>query len=295
MKKINYEKFGLGLIFVFVLFVLYSLFNYLIVNLKNWGQDSKEFEYISKINRDFVANKTVIVPVDNFFNRELNITDTKMTLKYTLNDSNDCEDFVKSIYGSYNVWTNIHIKTPVYEKNIPEDQLKLSYELICQQELTITFTIDKENESFIKRQKEQKEYEENRKKEQLIYDNNTKELEHILLNLRNYYQKDSYLNSPYSFLKNEIDHNSDDKILTLTYFDTNYNFCKRSMNIFRYNKVDEFKNQTIIYFDIKTTNLIIDDIDLNKLDESTIPYICKENNKIRYIFDKKEYIKLNNK
>ncbi len=292
MKKIDYEKLSIFLISGMILFICYSVFNYLIYNLKNMNKDNQEFTYISQINRDFVSDKTVIPPIENFFNRELNITETKMTLTYKLKTSDDCSDFVEGLHNRYNVWTNVHVKTPVYSKDIPQEQLRTSYDLICQDELVITFIIDKESEYFIQRQKEQLEYEEKRKLEQLVYDNNTKELEHILLNLRNYYEKGSYLNSPYNFFNSEITHNEDNKTLTLTYFDVNENLCSRSMQIFKYNKSDEFNNQTIIYFDERTTNLIINDIDLNKLDQYNISYICKEKNKISYIFDKQAYIKI---
>lgn len=286
MKKLNYEKLGNTILISLILFFAYYIFSNMGNYFANFNKDEQEFEYIQTLNKDFSTNKTIIQPVENFFNRNLIIKDSVLSLNYNIVDSENCVNFIKNIHQNYNTWTSVNIKTPTYEKTIYSDELYKAYDLICQKELNITFILDKEDKSYAQKLLKRKEEKEEKEKEKIVFDNNTKELEHILINLANFNNNNSYLHSPYNLFKSEIHYDKEINQLTTTYVDMNYNFCERSINIFKNNKADEFHRRNIIYFEEDNTNLVINEVDLNKLKEYTIPYVCKENNKISFIFYK---------
>lgn len=284
MKKINYENLGIIVACTVIVFFLYHIFNYAVHSFSTMNNDNEEYEYIRKMNEDFILNKTIIPPVVNHFNRGLKIDENLFSITYTLNDADFCETFIRQIHQD-NEWTTINIKTPSYQKDVPDDELSKAYDLVCASELIINFQLDKKNNYFVERQKNKQEKIKKDKEFKTMYANNTKELEHILLNLMNFYSKGTYLPSPYDYLKNDIIYDKEQNVLTTTYLDTNYNFCERSIHIFKKGLSDEFRNTQIIYFYRETVNLIINDIDLNSLAEYTTSYVCKDNNKIKFTFD----------
>lgn len=264
--KFNYSKL---FSFIFIAALIYGGYN-LFIYLSKAITISGEVDYLSQLNKNYFYGQNIFEKSDNDFERTLNKSESNFNVSYSNVSENFCESMLESIQLEEQIWTNITFqnndkKSSIFMEDINEE----SIDFMCNDNLNMSFIINKESEQYQEVIKKRKNNEELTK----LKDENTKELEFIFTNIYNFQDNRTAVDSnfnPYDRIFGFLVQNNSNKIedrkkMIITYQPMPVELCKRFIDIVYNRKSDEFNNKSIIMFDRDRLNVLINGEDISDL------------------------------
>lgn len=280
--KINYGKmFGFIFLSLF-LYGLYSGFGSMIM----YFTVKEEVSYLSEINKNYFYDKNIFEKSDDYFERDLDKTETQLIVSYKNINSNFCEKVLESIEKQEQVWTQINFeKNSKSSKIFMSDINEESINFVCSDYMNLLLIVDRESNEFVKSYEKIKEQEVLKLETLKI----TNELEFILTNIYNF-QSDKLAvdsqNNPYNrvfgfLVQNNSKKIEDRKKMIITYQSMPLELCERFINITYNHQSDEFHQQTIRSFDRDKLSVLINGENIKDLSVYKVKQLCFKDSTIR--------------
>lgn len=280
--KINYGKmFGFIFLSLF-LYGLYSGFGSIIM----YFTVKEEVSYLSEINKNYFYDKNIFEKSDDYFERDLDKSETQLIVSYKNINSNFCEKVLESIEKQEQVWTQINFeKNSKSSKIFMSDINEESINFVCSDYMNLLLIVDRESNEFVKSYEKIKEQEVLKLETLKI----TNELEFILTNIYNF-QSDKLAvdsqNNPYNrvfgfLVQNNSKKIEDRKKMIITYQSMPLELCERFINITYNHESDEFHQQTIRSFDRDKLSVLINGENIKDLSVYKVKQLCFKDSTIR--------------
>lgn len=264
--KFNYSKL---FSFIFIAALIYGGYN-LFIYLSKAITISGEVDYLSQLNKNYFYGQNIFEKSDNDFERTLNKSESNFNVSYSNVSENFCESMLESIQLEEQIWTNITFQNNDKKSSIfMEDINDESIDFMCNDNLNMSFIINKESDQYQEVIKKRKNNEELTK----LKDENTKELEFIFTNIYNFQDNRTAVDSnfnPYDRIFGFLVQNNSNKIedrkkMIITYQPMPVELCKRFIDIAYNRESDEFHQKSIITFNRDRLNVLINGEDISDL------------------------------